>query len=104
LIMRGLLIPAGETVLAVQASANYDEELWDNPGKFDIHRFSRWHQSFGEGSHQCLGGSVYRLLAADVALPKLFKHFPALSLAHGTHVSVRGFAFRGPTSLHVELI
>ena len=104
LIMRGLLIPEGETVLAVQASANYDEDLWDNPGKFDIHRFSRRHQTFGEGAHQCLGGSVYRLLAADVALPKLFKHFPALSLAHGTHVSVRGFAFRGPTSLHVELI
>ena len=104
LIMRGVLIPEGETVMAVQASANYDEDLWENPGTFDIHRTPRRHQTFGEGAHQCLGGSVYRLLAADVALPKLFERFPALSLAQDTHVSVRGFAFRGPTSLHVELV
>ena len=104
LIMRELLIPKGETVMAVQASANYDEDLWEDPDKFDIHRTPRRHQTFGEGAHKCLGGSVYRLLAADIALPKLFKQFPALSLAHGTNVSVRGFAFRGPTSLHVKLV
>ena len=61
LIMRGVLIPEGETVMAVQASANYDEDLWENPGTFDIHRTPRRHQTFGEGAHQCLGGSVYRL-------------------------------------------
>ena len=104
LVMRGILIPEGETVMAVQASANYDEDIWDNPSKFDIHRTPCLHQTFGEGAHQCLGGSVYRLLAAGVVLPKLFKQFPALSLAQGIHVSVKGFAFRGPTSLHVELV
>ena len=103
LIMRGMLIPEGETVMAVQASANHDEDIWDRADQFDIHRKPHTHQTFGDGAHQCLGENVYRLLCADVALPMLFSRFPTLSLAEATEVTFKGFAFRGPSSLHVIL-
>lgn len=103
LVMRGLHIPEGETVMAVQASANHDEDIWDDPNCFDIHRASGDHQTFGEGAHRCLGADVYRLLAADIVLPRLFERFPALRLADQGAVTFKGFAFRGPTSLQVYL-
>ncbi len=103
LVMRGLQIPQGETVMAIQASANHDEDLWDASKTFNIHRIARPHQSFGAGAHSCLGGAAYRLLAAGVALPKLCERFPALALRHEVLIPFKGFAFRGPTELPVSL-
>jgi len=103
LVMRGLLIPEGETVMAIQASANHDEDLWDASDRFDIHRSPLSHQTFGEGAHKCLGVHVYRLLAAEIVLPRLFERFPALCLAGRTAVKFKGFAFRGPTSMKVYM-
>ena len=103
LVMRGLTIPEGETVMAIQASANHDEQIWDQPHLFDVRRVPRANQSFGDGPHQCLGGDIYRLLVSEVVLPKLFSRFPALSLNDNTTVDFTGFGFRGPNSLQVSL-
>ena len=103
LVMRGFLIPEGETVMAIQASANHDEEHWDGADRFDIHRSHLNHQTFGEGAHRCLGDHVYRLLVAKIVLPKLFERFPVLCLADPRLEKFEGFAFRGPTSLKVNL-
>jgi len=103
LVMRGFLIPEGETVMAIQASANHDEEHWDGADRFDIHRSHLNHQTFGEGAHRCLGDHVYRLLVAKIVLPKLFERFPVLCLADPRSEKFEGFAFRGPTSLKVNL-
>ncbi|WP_380057885.1 cytochrome P450 [Falsihalocynthiibacter sp. SS001] len=103
LVMRGFLIPEGETVMAVQASANRDEDIWENPEKFDITRPLHRNQTFGDGAHQCLGGGVYRLLASKIALPMLFDRFPNMALAPNPEVALKGFAFRGPATLPVVL-
>ena len=103
LVMRGFLIPEGETVMAIQASANHDEEHWDGADRFDIHRPHLNHQTFGEGAHRCLGDHVYRLLVAKIVLPKLFERFPVLCLADPRSEKFEGFAFRGPTSIKVNL-
>ena len=103
LVMRGFLIPEGETVMAIQASANHDEEHWDGADRFDIHRSHLNHQTFGEGAHRCLGDHVYRLLVAKIVLPKLFERFPVLCLADPSSEKFEGFAFRGPTSVKVNL-
>ena len=103
LMMRGFLIPEGETVMAIQASANHDEEHWDGADRFDIHRSHLNHQTFGEGAHRCLGDHVYRLLVAKIVLPKLFERFPVLCLADPRSEKFEGFAFRGPTSIKVNL-
>lgn len=78
--MRGMLIPKGETVMAIQASANHDEEIWENPHLFDVRRRPEDNQTFGDGSHKCLGGDMYRMLIGQVVFPKLFARFPALAL------------------------
>ena len=103
LVMRGLNIPQGETVMAIQASANHDVSYSTAPDRFDICRSGPPHQSFGEGAHACLGGPLYRLLAAQVALPKLFERFPALALDTSFPVTFQGFAFRGPKANWVKL-
>ncbi|MFT7146493.1 MAG: cytochrome P450 [Yoonia sp.] len=103
LVMRGLLIPEGETVMAIQASANHEEDHWDGADRFDIHRPHVNHQTFGEGAHRCLGDHVYYLLVARIVLPKLFERFPVLCLADPGPVKFKGFAFRGPTSIKVNL-
>ncbi len=103
LVMRGYLIPEGETVMAIQASANHDADLWEDGDRFDIHRPRLVHQSFGEGAHSCLGHHVYRMLAADIVLPKLFARFPTLRLVDQSAVIFEGFAFRGPASMKVHL-
>lgn len=102
-MMRGYHIPEGETVMAVQASANHDADLWDNADRFDVHRPRLDHQTFGEGPHSCLGNHVYRMLAAEIVLPKLFERFPALRLADQSAVKFKGFAFRGLLSMKVHL-
>jgi len=104
LIMRGMFIPKGETVMAIQASANYDEQIWKNPHLFDVRRKPKDNQTFGDGSHKCLGGDMYRMLIGKVVIPKLFARFPGLSLKNRGLVEFRGFAFRGPTSLLVSLV
>ncbi|WP_270921166.1 cytochrome P450 [Parasedimentitalea psychrophila] len=103
LVMRGVNIPKGETVMAIQASANHDEDIWDQPHLFNPQREPHGNQAFGDGSHQCLGGNIYRLLVSKAVLPKLFERFPALSLVNQKAVKFTGFAFRGPTSLPVNL-
>lgn len=103
LIMHGLHIPKGETVMAIQASANHDEAIWKQPERFDAQRTTHNNQTFGDGPHQCLGGGIYRLLVTEVVLPKLFTRFPSLSLKSDRPVEFKGFAFRGPTSLPVRL-
>ncbi|QCO55086.1 cytochrome P450 [Pseudorhodobacter turbinis] len=103
LIMRGVLIPEGETVMAVQASANHDEDIWAHPERFDIHRPALRNHSFGDGPHQCLGGNAYRLLAGDVVLPEVFARLPDMALMEEPEVRFHGFAFRGPTGLPVRV-
>lgn len=103
LMMHGLHIPEGETVMAVQASANHDIDFGDAPQCFNLHRVAAPHQSFGEGAHACLGGPVYRLLAAQIVLPRLFNRYPAMTLTHPDQITFKGFAFRGLAAMHVTL-
>jgi cytochrome P450 len=103
LMMRGLYIPEGEAVMAVQASANHDVNFGDTPQRFYAHRVAAPHQSFGEGTHACLGGPVYRLLAAQIVLPRLFNRYPAITLTHPDQITFKGFAFRGLVAMHVTL-
>ncbi len=101
--IRGYRIPKGETILAAQASANHDEDIWQDPEIFNLHRPLIRHQSFGDGAHNCLGQNVYRTLISQVVLPLLFDRFPKLALADPSGIEFRGFGFRGPTRFPVSL-
>jgi cholest-4-en-3-one 26-monooxygenase len=58
----GQQIKAGERVGMFYRSANFDEEVFDNPGQFDIARDPNPHVGFGgTGAHYCLGANLARL-------------------------------------------
>jgi cytochrome P450 len=60
-VVRGQKIRAGESVCLFYPSANRDEEVFDQPFKFDIGRNPNNHLAFGIGEHFCLGSNLARL-------------------------------------------
>ncbi|OBB67390.1 cytochrome P450 [Mycobacterium sp. 852014-50255_SCH5639931] len=56
-----VLIPAGARVVTMLRSANRDEDVFEDPYRFDIRRNPNPHQSFGGGgAHHCLGAMLAR--------------------------------------------
>lgn len=71
----GTTVPAGSAMMLLVASANRDEERWDDPERFDIHRKISNLRTFGLGTHFCLGAALARL-EGRVALEELLRRFP----------------------------
>ena len=59
--IRGQRIKAGETLCLFYPSANRDEEVFEDPFRFDIGRDPNPHLAFGIGEHFCLGANLARL-------------------------------------------
>jgi cytochrome P450 len=57
-------IPAGARVVVLYASANRDEQEWDDPELFDIRRDAGRHLGFGNGAHACAGQALARMETA----------------------------------------
>ena len=89
--------------MTIQASANHDEELFEDGHLFNIHRDNNRHQAFGNGPHFCMGTHIARRMIADVVLPMLFDRFPKMELVDPDNVQFWGFGFRGPLTLPVAL-
>ena len=61
-VLRGTEIAKGDKVVMWYMSANYDEDVFDNPHTFDIARDPNPHLGFGGGGpHFCLGAWLARL-------------------------------------------
>lgn len=100
----GVPIPKGSHVAISQGAANRDPKFAADPDTYDIHRGIRAHLSFGNGPHICLGMHLARLEMSVVAdalldLPNLRLDPDAMNSAEPP--SIRGMAFRSPTSLPV---
>jgi cytochrome P450 len=59
--VRGVPIAKGEAVLLSYVSANRDEDVFDQPFRFDVGRDPNKHLSFGHGVHFCLGAALARM-------------------------------------------
>ena len=59
--VRGIPIAAGESVLLSYVSANRDEDVFDDPFRFDIARDPNKHLAFGYGVHFCMGAALARM-------------------------------------------
>jgi cytochrome P450 len=94
----GVTIPAGAIVAGVLSSANRDERRWEHPDRYDIRRKEGPHLAFASGAHVCLGAWLGRA-TVRVAVQHLFERLPHLHLVDD--VTIRGFEFRGPTSLNI---
>ena len=101
--IRGYLIPKGDTVMTIQASANRDEDVLRNGEEFDVYRDDCHHQSFGNGPHFCQGTHVARRAVGHIMLPVLFDRFPNMEIPDRDAVIWRGFGFRGPVQIPVLL-
>jgi cytochrome P450 len=59
--IRGVRIAAGQRVTLWYPSANRDDDVFDDPFRFDIHRAPNEHLAFGGGGpHFCLGANLAR--------------------------------------------
>ena len=79
--MRGVTIPAGAQVLMSYISANRDEDVFDDPFRFDVSRDPNPHLAFGFGPHLCLGAQLARL-ELRVILTEVLGRLPHLRLAN----------------------
>jgi cholest-4-en-3-one 26-monooxygenase len=58
----GQLIEAGQRVGLYYASANFDEDVFENPFEFNVFRDPNPHVGFGgTGAHYCIGANLARL-------------------------------------------
>jgi cytochrome P450 PksS len=96
----GVAIPKGAMVLAGLGSANRDEMRFPDPDRLDLTRDGARHLAFGMGIHFCVGAPLARL-EARIALPALFRRFPALRAEAGRLRWRRGMLFRGLEELPV---
>jgi cytochrome P450 family 142 subfamily A polypeptide 1 len=73
--LRGQRIREGDKVLLLYPSANRDEEVFDDPFRFDVERTPNDHIAFGNGPHFCLGNSLARL-ELKVMFEQLLERLP----------------------------
>lgn len=78
--VRGRQLRAGQKLLLLYPSANRDEDVFDDPFRFDIRRSPNEHVAFGFGTHFCLGNSLARL-ELNVMFDRLLDRLPDLQLA-----------------------
>lgn len=62
-VVGGIELPADAVIWQMLASANRDPRRFEDPDKFRIDRQDVSHQSFGGGSHFCLGNQLAKLEA-----------------------------------------
>jgi cytochrome P450 len=74
------VIPRGELVMLVLASANHDERQFIDPEVLDITRAPNKHLAFGWGAHYCIGAPLARL-EGQIAITTLLRRCPDLRLA-----------------------
>ena len=100
--LSGVHIPAGSHISVVIGSGNHDEEVFEDPERFDIFRDGPPHLAFGEGPHRCLGEHLARL-ETTVAMNALLDRLPDIRLEPGdSDPHVHGSAFRSPNCVPVS--
>ncbi|MFC7983728.1 cytochrome P450 [Streptomyces sp. NPDC057336] len=80
LVLGGVAVPAGETVLLSLAAADRDPERFGDPDRLDLGRDHTGHLALGLGVHYCLGAALARA-EVEIALDALLARLPGLRLA-----------------------
>jgi cytochrome P450 family 150 subfamily A5 len=106
----GVDLPAGTTVMVLQAAANRDPRRFDDPTTFDpARKNARQHLSFGRGIHSCPGAPLARA-ETRVAIERLLDRTSDIRINERVHGPandrryqyVRTYILRGLTELHLE--
>jgi cytochrome P450 len=86
----GQPVKEGEKVVMWYVSTNRDEDVYEDPDRFDIHRNPE-HQAFGAGGrHFCLGAALARL-ELRILFEETLRRFPEMELAGEPQPAVSAF-------------
>ncbi len=97
----GQPIRRGERVGLYYSSANFDEEVFDAPERFDITRSPNPHLGFGgRGAHYCVGANLARM-EIGLIFDAIAEHMPAIAAA-GVPVRQRSGWLNGVKSFPVR--
>jgi cytochrome P450 len=98
----GCPITAGSPVGVITASANHDEERFEDATEWKLGRPVQHHLAFGTGPHQCLGMHLARL-ELRAGIDAILDRLPNLRLdpERAGDAVIEGYAFRGPNCLPV---
>lgn len=77
----GCPMHAGDRLFLLLASANFDEEVFDDPEQFRIDRDRNPHLSFGVGPHRCVGAEL-ATAEVEVLLETLLRRVPDFAVQH----------------------
>ncbi|CAN5601593.1 steroid C26-monooxygenase Cyp142 [soil metagenome] len=77
--LHGQQIHEGDELLLLYPSANRDEDVFDDPFRFDVERTPNDHVAFGFGTHFCLGNSLARL-ELRIMFEQLLARLPDIQL------------------------
>jgi len=97
----GQSIKAGDRVVMLYSSANFDEDVFDDPLSFNIAREHNPHLAFGHGIHLCLGANLARM-EAKIFFEEFFDHFSSVETA-GEPVYIRSNMVHGFKDMPVTL-
>ncbi|MEI7559122.1 MAG: cytochrome P450 [Actinomycetes bacterium] len=88
--IRGTKIEKGEKVVMWYASSNRDEDIYEDPDRFDVERNPE-HQAFGAGGrHFCLGAALARL-ELKILLEETLASYPEMELDGKAKYVISGF-------------
>jgi cytochrome P450 len=86
----GCPVKEGEKVIMWYVSSNRDEDVYEDPDRFDVHRNPE-HQAFGAGGrHFCLGAALARL-ELKILFEETLKRFPDMQLAGKPDPAISAF-------------
>ena len=107
----GVDVPAGTTVMLVNAAANRDPRRYECPAEFDVTRANaRTHLAFGHGAHTCPGAPLARA-EGRVSIERLLDRTNGIRIdetMHGPEGARRyeyapTYILRGLRRLHLEI-
>jgi cytochrome P450 len=99
--IRDQVIKAGDRVVMLYSSANFDEEVFVDPMTFNIERSPNPHMAFGHGIHLCLGANLARM-EARIFFEEFFQHFSRIE-SRGQPVFIRSNSIHGFKDMPVLL-
>jgi cytochrome P450 len=88
--VRGVPIAKGESVYLAYVSGNRDEEVFDEPFRFDVGRDPNKHLAFGYGVHFCLGAALARM-EMNSLFTELLSRLESIELAGVPELSATTF-------------
>jgi len=89
----GQPIAGGDKVVMWYVSSNRDEDVYEEPDRFDVHRNPE-HQAFGAGGrHFCLGAALARL-ELRILFEETLRRFPNMKLAGEPEPAVSAFLYQ----------